>query len=164
MGQGANPNERKGCHKLQAEYADLIKYQMNRQGVSLRKLVDEGIIKSSHRSGLFERIADGSVSTAEFNRINERLGIDPVRAAIAVHCFVSPESYEDPCCETSAQLAIALALQLSEEIAACDGTFEPIREALCHGIAQRTSSAIARHHTELEARRHDPALFDRSFG
>ena len=116
MGQGANPNERKSCHKLQAEYADLIRYQMNRQGVSLRKLVDEGIIKSSHRSGLFERIADGSVSTAEFNRINERLGIDPVRAAIAVHCFVSPESYEDPCCETSAQLAIALALQLLSQL------------------------------------------------
>lgn len=41
MGQGAHPNQRKSCHQLQAEYADLIKDQMSRQGVSLRRLVDE---------------------------------------------------------------------------------------------------------------------------
>lgn len=164
MGQGSHPNERKSYHQLQAEYAVLIRDQMRRQGISLRRLVEEGVIKRSHRNGLFERIADGSLSTAEFNRINERLAIDPVRAALAVKCFVSPESYDDPCCATSAQVATALALQLTEEMAACDGTFEPIREALCRGLAQRTSSAIMRYHTALEARRADPTQFDRAFG
>ncbi len=164
MGYGSHPNERKSYRQLQAEYAVLIRDQMRRQGISVRRLVDEGIIKRSHRNGLYDRIANGSLSTAEFNRINERLDIDPVRAALAVKCFVSPESYEDPCCETSAHVAIALARQLTEEIAACNGTFEPIRETLCRGIAQRTSSAIARHHAALEARREDPSQFDRAFG
>lgn len=164
MGQGSQPTERKSYKKLQAEYAVLIKDQMLRQGISLRRLVDEGLIKRSHRNGLFERIANGSLSTAEFNRISERLAIDPVRAALAVKCFPSSESYEDPCCETSAHVATALAVQLTEEMAACHGTFEPIRESLCKGIAQRTSIAIVRYHTDLEARRDDPSHFDRTFG
>lgn len=164
MCRGSQPTERKSYNQLQAEYAVLIKDQMHRQSISVRRLVDEGIIKRSHRHGLFDRIADGSLSTAEFNRIYERLAIDPVRAALAVKCFVNPEAYEDPCCATSAHVATALAVTLTEEIAACDGTFEPIRENLCKGIAKRTSTAIVRYHTALEARRDDPSLFDQTFG
>ncbi|MEE4208891.1 MAG: hypothetical protein V2I43_06465 [Parvularcula sp.] len=137
---------------------------MARQGVSLRRLVEEGVIKRSHRSGLFERIADGSLSVGEFNRINERLGIDPVRAALAVRCFVGPSAYEDACCATSAQVATALARQLPTEMAACEGVFEPIRESLCRGLAQRTTLAIVRYHVSLEARRDDASHFDRTFG
>ena len=53
--------------------------------------------------------------------MSARLEIDPIRAAITVQCFSDPASYEDPCCETSALVAIAMATHLPSELAACEG-------------------------------------------
>jgi hypothetical protein len=152
------------CAQRQHEFSVLIKDQMARQRVSVRQLCAEGVIRPYHRNRFFGRIADGSLSQAEFNLVTERLGIDPVRAALTVHCFESGQAYDDPCCETSAAVAKAIAYQLPEELAACDGEFEPIRDALCKGIGKRTSNAIAKYHTAMEARRDDEAMLERAFG
>lgn len=164
MCQGSKPAETKSCTQLQHEYAILIKSQMTKQGVSVRCLVDEGIIKRSHRNRFYDRVAEGSLSYAEINKITERLGIDPVRAAITVQCFAHPESYEDPCCETSAHVATALAVHLTEEMAACEGTFEPLRQSLAHGLAKRATNEIARNHARLETQREAIAIAEASFG
>ena len=164
MCQDSQQAEAKSCTQLQQEYAILIKSQMSKQGVSIRCLVDEGIIKRSHRNRFYDRVAEGSLSYAEINKITERLGIDPVRAAITVQCFEHPESYEDPCCETSAHVATALALHLTEEMAACEGTFEPLRQSLAHGLAKRATNEIARNHARLETQREAIAIAETSFG
>ena len=93
------------CAQRQHEFSVLIKDQMARQRVSVRQLCAEGVIRPYHRNRFFGRIADGSLSQAEFNLVTERLGIDPVRAALTVHCFESGQAYDDPCCETSAAVA-----------------------------------------------------------
>ena len=151
------------CEQRQQEFAILIRGQMKRQGVSIRQLYLEGLIRPHHRNDFYVRIADGRLTQAEFNQVTDRLGIDPVRAALTFHCFASALAYDDPCCETSAEVAKAIAVQLPEEIAACEGEFEPIREALCRGIGKRTSNAIARYHKAV-AQRDDAALLDRAFG
>ena len=161
---GVDQKTRNTCTQLQSEFAVLIRTQMQQQGISVRKLVEDGAIKRSHRNGFFNRIVHGTISTAEFNRVTELLGIDPVRAAITVTCFETADSYDDPCCETSAQVATALAHHLSEEVSACGRDFEPIRESLCAGIAKKTSTAIVKHQSDLEERRHNPELFGHAFG
>ena len=163
MGTGSQTAVRLTCEQRQQEFAVLIQDQMRRQGVSIRQLYVEGLIRQNHRNGFYKRIANGSLSQGEFNQVAERLGIVPVRAALTVHCFASGHAYDDPCCETSAEVAKAIAVQLPEEIAACDGEFKPIRDALCRGIGKRTSNAIARYHAAV-AQRDDAALLDRAFG
>lgn len=163
MGTGSPAAAKLTCEQRQQEFAVLIKDQMKRQGVSVRQLHLEGLIRPHHRNDFYARIADGTLSQAEFNQVTDRLGIDPVRAALTVHCFASGGAYDDPCCETSAEVAKAIAAQLPEEIAACEGEFEPIRDALCRGIGKRTSNAIARYHAAV-AQRDDAALLDRAFG
>ena len=153
MSEGSQRAEIKSCSQLQEEYSVLIRDQMQKRGVSVRKLVNEGVIRRSHRNRFFERIAEGSA----------RLEIDPIRAAITVQCFSDPASYEDPCCETSALVAIAMATPLPGELAACEGTFETIRDELCNGIAKNTSSAIAKYHRKLEDRRNG-GDFDFAYG
>ena len=163
MSEGSQRAEIKSCTQLQEEYSVLIRDQMQKRGVSVRKLVNEGVIRRSHRNRFFERIAEGSLPIAEFHAVSARLEIDSIRAAITVQCFSDPASYEDPCCETSALVAIAMATHLPSELAACEGTFETIRDELCNGIAKNTSSAIAKYHRKLEDRRNG-GDFDFAYG
>ena len=163
MGQNTEIIEPKNCRQLQVEYSVLIKEQMRKQGLSVRQLVEDGVIRSSRRHRFFERIAEGSLTIAEFYAVSERLDIDPIRAAITVHCFTGGADYEDPCCETSALVAVAMAAHLPGELAACEGTFETIRNELCNGIARNTSSAIAKYHRKLEDRRNGDD-FDFAYG
>jgi hypothetical protein len=164
MYQGSGSVEEKSCAQVHRENAILIKLQMKKQGVSIRCLVSEGIVKSSHRHRFYERIEKGKLEFDEIVKLRQRLKIDPVRAEIAMRCFDSPESYEDPCCETTAHVATALAVQLFEVMAACDGEFEPLKKGLCQGLAKRATTAIAENHARIEAQREAIGDADRAFG
>lgn len=148
-----NYQDGKSSEELQRDYANLIRQQMALQGVSVRQLWAEGVIRNNHRHRFFERLAEGSLPISEYHAVNQRLEIDPIRAAITVQCFVSEQAYDDPCCQTSALVAVAMATHLPAELAACDGEFEALRDELCKGIAQKTSNAIAKHHRMIENRR-----------
>lgn len=143
-------------------YAALIREQMRLQNTSLRKLTDEGVIKESRRKRFFEKVEDGNLTIDEFQRVLLRLKIDPIRAGLVLLCYKSASSYEDPCCETTALVAVALAARLPGELAACEGQFETIRQSLCDTIARKTSSAIARHHISLE-NRHNGGGFEHAY-
>lgn len=163
MYQGSQTVEGNSCAQVHRANAMLIKLQMKKQGVSVRCLVSEGIVKSSHRHRFYERIEQGKLEFDEVVQLRHRLNIDPVRAEIAIHCFDSPESYEDPCCETTAHVATALATQLYEVMAACEGEFEPLREGLCQGLAKRATTAIAENHKRIEAQREAIGDTERAF-
>lgn len=164
MCKGLPQVEDKSCAQVHRENALLIKLQMEKQGVSIRCLVNEGIVKSSHRHRFFQRIEEGTLEFHEIVKIRQRLRIDAVRAEIAMRCFDSVESYEDPCCETTADLAASLARQLSEEMAACDGSFEGLKKGHCKGLAKRTANEIKKNHTRLEAERDAITDIDRAYG
>ena len=66
MSEGSQRAEIKSCTQLQEEYSVLTRDQMQKRGVSVRKLVNEGVIRRSHRNRFFERIAEGSLPIAEF--------------------------------------------------------------------------------------------------
>lgn len=153
MYQGPGSVEEKSCAQVHRENAILIRFQMKKLGISIRCLVNEGVVKSSHRHRFYERLEQGKLEFDEVVRLRKRLRIDPVRAEIAMRCFESPESYEDPCCETTAHVATALAVQLFEVMAACEGEFEPLREGLCQGLAKRATTAIAENHARIDLRR-----------
>ena len=163
MREGSNTVVVGRCDQLQREYAVLIRRQMEKRGLSVRKLAERGVIRQSHRNRFFDRIAQGTLPLAEFHAVTSHLEIYPIRAAITVQCFTDATSYEDPCCETSAMVAVAMATHLPEELAACEGNFETIRSELCDGIAKNTSSAIAKYHRKLEERRNG-ADFDFAYG
>ncbi|MEM6409954.1 MAG: hypothetical protein AAF683_00295 [Pseudomonadota bacterium] len=164
MCEGSQPAEPKSCAQLQIEYAMLIKEQMRKQGVSVRCLVAEGILKKSHRTGFFKRIEEGSLFQGEITKITKRLNIDPIRAAITVNCFDGAESYEDPSCKTAAALAKTIGVELREEMAAIDGNFEGLHEGQCKGLARRTVNEIARNHERVEAERDAIAEVGRAYG
>lgn len=151
------------AHSVNQLYAELIKEQMRLQNTSLRKLADEGVIKEGKRKKFFDKIEDGNLSIDEFQRVMLYLKIDPIRAGLVLLCYNSASSYEDPCCETTALVAIALAARLPSELAACEGEFATIRQSLCDTIARKTSSAIAKHHMSLESRQNGGG-FDHAYG
>lgn len=150
------------AHNVNRMYAALIREQMKLRNTSLRKLVDEGVIKKSTRVGFFGKIETGSVTIDEFQRVLVHLEIEPIRAGLVLLCYNSASSYEDPCCETTALVAVALAARLPSELAACDGQFETIRQSLCETIAKKTSTAIAKHHMSLE-NRHNGGGFEHAY-
>lgn len=152
MGLASNEYHQADIARTLGLYAVLIREQMRRQGLSVKRLGQEGLIRKNHQNGFYARLEAGKISLEEFQKLNERLQIDPIRAALAMVCFENADSYDDPCCRTSAQVAMAMANHLPEEIAACDGEFEGIREQLCVTIARRTSSAIANHHRLIESK------------
>lgn len=117
-------------------YAALIKEQMQLRHTSLRKMADEGVLKRSRRAGFFERLEAGSLTIDEFQRVLVHLEIDPIRAGLVLLCYNSASSYEDPCCETTALVAVALAARLPSELAACEGQFETKPDA--HGERPRS--------------------------
>mgnify|MGYP003125671310 FL=1 len=45
MSEGSQRAEIKSCSQLQEEYSVLIRDQMQKRGVSVRKLVNEGVIR-----------------------------------------------------------------------------------------------------------------------
>lgn len=164
MCQGSQSSREESWAKLQQVYAALIKAQMEKQGVSVRQLVEERKIKASQRNRFYERVAEGSLPCKELNKVLARLDIDQIRAALTVRCFADPDAYEDPCCETTAYVAEAFAAYLPEEMAACEGEFDGLRKSLCEGLAKRAISAIARNHARVEAQREAIIEPDHAFG
>ncbi len=150
------------AHSVNRMYAALIKEQMQLRHTSLRKMADEGVLKRSRRAGFFERLEAGSLTIDEFQRVLVHLEIDPIRAGLVLLCYNSASSYEDPCCETTALVAVALAARLPSELAACEGQFATIRQSLCETIAKKTSTAIAKHHMSLE-NRHNGGGFEHAY-
>lgn len=144
-------------------YAVIIRDEMKQQGVKVTTLVTEGVIKSHRKNHFFERLEAGQLPVSEFQRLLIRLSIDPVRVGLAMLCFKNASSYQDPCCETTALVAVSMASHLSAEIAACDGEFAPIRSSLCDHIAKRNACAIAEHHRLME-KRHNGEGFKHAFG
>ena len=65
MYQGSGSVEEKSCAQVHRENAILIKLQMKKQGVSIRCLVSEGIVKTSHRHRFYERIEEGKLESDE---------------------------------------------------------------------------------------------------
>ena len=162
MCEGTEDGVASRAHSINQLYAALIKEQMRLQNTSLRKLTDEGVIKESRRKKFFDKVEDGNLTIDEFQRVLLHLKIDPIRAGLVLLCYESASSYEDPCCETTALVAVALAARLPSELAACEGQFETIRQSLCDTIARKTSSAIAKHHMSLESR-HNGGGFEHAY-
>lgn len=151
------------AESLQQRYAVLIREQMTRQGLSVRGLATEGVIKKHRKNDFFARLREGRLTINEFNRVMARLEIDPVRAAISFLCDRPSGSYEDPCCETVSLVATSLAKHLPGEMESCEGTFETLRAGLCDMIAQKNATTIARHHQRIEGR-HNGEGFDHAYG
>lgn len=164
MYHGSDGMVQEECDQPQNGLAELLRMQMQSQGVSVRCLVAEGLIRKSQRNHFFRRVADGSLYHSEINAVMNRLSIDPIRAAIAINCFRNPETYEDPCLATTAELATSLAVELTEELAACAGNFQPLRKAHCKGLAKRTAAEIAQNHARMEQSLDDFAYGARAFG
>lgn len=162
MSEGTIAGVATSAQSINRMYAALIREQMRLQNTSLRKLTDEGVIKESRRKKFFEKVEDGNLTIDEFQRVLLRLKIDPIRAGLVLLCYESASSYEDPCCETTALVAVALAARLPSELATCEGQFETIRQSLCDTIARKTSSAIAKHHMSLESR-HNGGGFEHAY-
>lgn len=149
--------------KINKLYAAIIVSEMQRQGVTTKSLIAEKVIKSHRKCHLKERIESGELTMDEFQRLFVRLKIDPIRAGLTMVCFEDAIKYQDPCCETTAKVAAAMAAHLSSELAACEGEFSTIRKGLCDNIGKKNAEAIAEHHRSIE-KRHNGEGFQHAFG
>ena len=145
------------------QFSHLVREQMAKERITIKSLVDEGVIKPSHRKGFFERIATGRLPMAEFLDVLEFTGINRIRAELAIYCFNDYREYFDASSQTAASIASYTIVSLKEEIADCDGVFEPIRDNLCENIARTNSKAIAKHHAAIEEYRNSPTALARAF-
>lgn len=137
----------------QTHYATLIRLAMAKGNVTVDRLLKEGIIRRSTSRDFDYRVQRGILQAAEFSRLLDYLGIDPLRAHLALACLNKPDAYFDPTCETASLVASAMFVSLHEQISACEGNFEPIRESLCRSLAEQTSEKIVNHHKRVEERR-----------
>lgn len=132
------------------DYGTLIRAVMRVSGVSAKKLYQNKVIRRCTFREFDKRLVEGLITTAELNSIFTYLDIDPVRATLALFILNSPDAYFDPGCETASQLASETVVALLEQLAACDGDFEPIKRGLCKSLAERTSGMIVEHHKRVE--------------
>jgi len=135
------------------DYAALIRAVMAKRGVSVTRLYEEGVIRKCTARAFDGRLASGEISAKEFSDLFAYLDINPLRATLALTCLENAEGYFDPTCKTIAELAVEAVVTLHEEIAACEGDFEPIRLSLCKALAQRVSGMIVDHHKRIEEAR-----------
>jgi len=153
MKDGPTEAQNGASQRLQREYAELVRTVMEERGISVRKLHETRVIRKCTARAFDDRLRSGEISTGEFNALLHYLGIDRMRATLALIGLHDPDAYFDPTCKTASYLAIETAVTLHEQIAACEGDFEPIRRALCRSLAERMSGLIVEHHKRIEQAR-----------
>lgn len=139
--------------RAKQDYAGLVRAVMDKRGVSVRRLHELGIIRKCTARAFDERLSSGDISNGEFEALFEHLQIDPLRATLALSCLDDPEAYFDPTCRTVAELARYTVETLHEQVASCEGDFEPVRRSLCQSLAKRMSGMIVEHHNRIEEAR-----------
>lgn len=132
------------------DYCLLIRTVMKQKQVTAKRLFDDHVIRRCTFRDFNRRLATGHITITELNALFVYLGIDPIRATLALSILHNADAYFDPSCETASYIAAETALVLTEQIAACEGNFEPIKQTLCRSLAQRTTGAIVEHHRRVE--------------
>lgn len=129
----------------------IIAAEINRQGLSTRRLCEIGVIR--RRQGFLARLHAALLVASEIEALVRHLEIDTVRAAIAVEVFADPDSYFDMLCLNLANVCRALEGAVRRHGDALDCAFEPMRPALCAAVADRLCQALATHHARIEEAR-----------
>lgn len=133
-------------------YCALIRRYLHDKRISDRELERTGVIKS--RRHFARRLEAGSLSQRECHHLMAQLGIDPIRAHVAIIAQGDPDQYFDPICEFVSAMAEELSAVLTERAAACQGDFEPIRRSLCRSMASRFCDQVMEHQQRVHAARH----------
>ena len=123
----------------------IVEEAMSRSGVSVRQLASEKVIPISWRSGFLKRMDEGRVSLVAFQLLCDRLGLNVIRAMIAVHILHDPMSYFDQTCAATARYTEELGKALYERASALEGDFHPIKRNLCRSHVERISGDIMAH-------------------
>lgn len=135
---------------FQFDYAALIRAVMRERRISANRLLKDNVIRKCSSRALDQRLSRGQITAAKLDALFGYLDIDPVRATLALFCLRDREAYFEPSCETASHLATDTVISLTEQIAGCEGNFEPITRSLCRELAQRTSGMILEHHRRVE--------------
>lgn len=154
----------RSCSGKMNEFARIIELRMADRGVSVRKLVESGVIKESTRKRFFSRLKNGQLSLGEFLAIMSFLGVDLHQATLALKCKGGSAMYFHSTCKTTADLANATLQRLHESHLDGASEFEPIRESLCQSVATRTARALIDHQKRVEALKLDDSAFRTAFG
>ncbi|WP_159979310.1 MULTISPECIES: hypothetical protein [unclassified Novosphingobium] len=125
-------------------YAALIRTTLTRRGISARALLRAGVISERTRRIFDKKLSGGHLTISEMNAITSFLGINPMRALIAVAYMDDPTAYFDPCCEVLSAYNEQLVAAMTERAAALSGDFTVINRTLHHCAAhvERISSEI----------------------
>ena len=123
-------------------YGRLIKIMMRERGTSLR-----GLEKSTGlcRKRLSKIIAGSYATKNEEHSIFAALGINRLRAFLAVDHQGNPDAYFGPELETVANFTVQFASHLDEQSAARHRSFEPIREQLITPLVKEVTARVMKH-------------------
>jgi hypothetical protein len=126
---------------------------MEKRNVTVHDLRKAKVIRSCTARRFDERLTQGTISAAEFNALLEFLQIDQLQCSLVLSCFRDPEVYFDTASATVASYARDLLVILCEQIAACDGSFEPLKQSLRRSAAEKAATLFVEHHKRVEQAR-----------
>jgi hypothetical protein len=148
MDQGgfhSEPSPQAVCGSSVPGLATIIRAEIERSGKGLRELTRNKVISERTRRSFYERLEAGLLSTTEVMKIQEFLGIDPIRVMCALLIMRDPMTYFDPFCETLATVAQEFGPALQEQVAAIRGDFTPIHRNLCKAQVSKLAKEMAKH-------------------
>jgi hypothetical protein len=139
--------------RLSQWHAQIIREIMKRDGISIRRLRNNGVLRERACRDFFRKLEVLDFSISEIGRLYTELGVDPVRVIIAVFVLKDPMAYFSACGETLGRYTEELAAVLPGQLADCPDEFETINRALCRSHAVKISMDIKQHHLSISERR-----------
>lgn len=131
------------------DFPGLVRAMMRDKRVTKTQLRNARIIRKCTWRCFDARLDSGEITVAEMERILGYLGVNLVQATLALVCLKSVEEYFEPTCETAAMLAQALVVSLTQQMTMLEGSFEPLKNALCASIAERQVLRLIEHQRRL---------------
>ncbi|RKF17696.1 hypothetical protein D6851_15660 [Altericroceibacterium spongiae] len=124
----------------------IIDKVMTEKKVSRRQLWRDGVISERVFRSFEKKITSGALSLAELEAIQSYLGIDKIRAFLAVSTLDCPQSYFNATCETLSNLTAEFAAMLIDLHSATQGRIEPLPTRQAKALAGKNKKLLLDHH------------------
>jgi hypothetical protein len=126
----------------QAAYGELIAIAMRETQTSARHLEKTSGVS---RLRIASIIRNGDATRTEQHSIFTALGIDSLRAYLAIDQLCDPSAYFGAIAETVANFAQQFTTQLEKQCESREGLFKPIRRNLLIGLVKEVTNCIIKH-------------------
>ena len=137
-------------------FRHIIRRYIRENRLSARELEAIGAIRN--RKTFFKRLERDELTGCELDILFQKLGLDPIRAHVAIISMRDPDEYFEPLSEVASVIAAEIARMLLEQSHASAGNFEPVRRTICCNVARDAVNKIMSHQERTRQYYHDEAM------